>query len=307
MKVVICAITFHRPEGLGRLLRGLQALEFRADPPVVEIVIIDNDSARSAETVCDRMRDHLDWPLYYDVESQRGITFARNKAVDCALDRGDFLIFIDDDEVPEPGWLDELIRVQRAHDADIVTGPVVPKFAEDVPAWIERGGFFETPRYATGRRMDVAYTHNVMVRSDALRAMNPHFDNRLSLCGGEDSHLFRRLHGAGHSIIWADGAVVYESIPQSRACASWLIKRFYRIGNTMGLISIDLSRSLTIRPLLFAKSVVWGVIGMVVTVAGLVGGRHLLVRGIRYMAYGLGMLLSISGVRYEEYRKTHGT
>jgi len=245
--------------------------------------------------------------LRYDVEPQRGIPYARNKAVTCALDTADFIAFIDDDEVPEPQWLDELLRGQRAHDADVVTGPVVPEFSDDVPAWIVKGRYFETQRHPTGRRMDVAYTHNVLTRTEVLRAMVPFFDNRLALTGGEDSHLFRRVHAAGHSIVWADDAVVRESIPDSRACFAWLVKRFYRVGNTRGLVAIDLGSPVLTRLLLVAKAFVWGVIGLLTSISGLVRGRHALVHGIRYIAYGVGMVLSISGIRYEEYRETHGT
>lgn len=307
MKVAVCAITFRRPEGLRRLLQALNALTFRDDPPDVEIVIIDNDADCSARVVCDEMRSRLRWPLRYDVQPQRGIPYARNKAVACAIDIADFIAFIDDDEVPEPRWLDELVRVQQALSADVVTGPVVPEFLENVEAWIRKGRFFETARHPTGRRMDVAYTHNVIVRSDVLRKMGPCFDERLALTGGEDSHLFRRVHREGFSIVWADDAVVFESIPESRACFSWLVKRFYRIGNTRGLVSIDLGSPVLTRVLLVAKALVWAVIGLLVALIGPLRGRHVVVKGIRFMAYSLGMLLSISGMRYEEYRKTHGT
>lgn len=307
MKVAICAITFTRPDGLRRLLGAINALTFQDEPPEIEIVIIDNDEDRSAQAVCDEMRAELRWPLRYDVEPQRGIPYARNKAVESALDIADFIAFIDDDEIPEPEWLDELVRVQRRYEADVVTGPVVAEFEETVPSWVVRGGFFETPRHPTGRRMDVAYTHNVIVRSEVLRALGRGFDNRLALTGGEDSHLFRRVHAAGYSIVWADEAIVTETIPASRACFSWLVKRFYRIGNTRGLISIDLGSALLTRLLLVAKSIAWIVIGVTVTVAGMFWGRHAVVIGLRYIAYGLGMLSSIPGIRYEEYRVTHGT
>jgi hypothetical protein len=38
-----------------------------------------------------------------------------------------------------------------------------------------------------------------------------------------------------------------------------------------------------------------------------VSGRHRCVKGVQYMAYALGMFVSIFGGQYEEYRTTHGT
>ena len=66
---------------------------------------------------------------------------ARNAALDNRRN-ADYVCFIDDDEVPDPRWLDELIRVQAEYDADVVTGPVLSSVsAQNVPAWIEQRPF----------------------------------------------------------------------------------------------------------------------------------------------------------------------
>ncbi len=61
-----------------------------------------------------------------------------------------------------------------------------------------------------------------------------------AMTGGSDSHFFRRLHRAGFSIVWADAALVSEWIPKSRACFGWLVRRFFRAGNTIGFVTLDL-------------------------------------------------------------------
>ncbi|HEY7768427.1 glycosyltransferase, partial [Longimicrobium sp.] len=128
MKVAVCAVTYLRPRGLARLLEGLAALRFGGGRgPELEIVVVDNDPARSAEAVCDEWSDRLPWPLRYRHEERRGVSHARNAAVAAAREAGaEMMAFIDDDEVPQPGWLDELLRVQAQHDADVVAGPVLP-------------------------------------------------------------------------------------------------------------------------------------------------------------------------------------
>ncbi len=307
MKIAVCMITLQRPEGLGRLLTGINALTFRGEPPELEIIVVDNDSSRSAEEVCNALRPALQWPLRYDVEPRRGIPFARNKAVACALETADFVAFIDDDEAPEPNWLDELLNVQRTYDADVVTGPVVPRFPDQVPTWIIRGRFFETPRHHTGRRMDVAYTHNVLARSDVYRNMEMVFDERTARTGWDDSHFFRRVRQAGFSIVWADAAVVHEWIPKSRACFRWLVQRSFRSGNGLGFITLDLGSAWSGRLMLTAKAAVWIAMGILLAPLGLLAGRHVFVRGVRYIAYGAGYLASIAGTRYEEYKRVHGT
>ncbi len=299
-------ITLQRPEGLRRLLTGINALTFRDEPPELEIIVVDNDASRSAEEVCNALRPALKWPLRYDVEPRRGIPFARNKAVARALETADFVAFIDDDEAPEHEWLDELLHVQRTFDADVVAGPVLPRLPDQTPAWIVRGRFFERPRHATGQCLDVAYTGNVLVRNNVYRTMDPVFDERIALMGCDDSHFFRRVRHAGFSIVWADAAVAHEWIPKSRTCFRWLVQRSFRSGNGLGFITLDLGSAWSGRFVLAAKAAVWIAIGLFLTPLGLVAGRHVLVKGIRHIAYGAGYLASIVGARYEEYKTTHG-
>lgn len=307
MKVAVCVISYQRPDGLRRLLASLSNLVFRDDPPELEIVVVDNDADRSAVTVCDALRGGSAWPLRYEVEPQRGIAFARNKAVECVVDHTDFIAWIDDDEVAEPAWLDELLRVQRETEADIVTGPVEPCFPEPVALWIVRGRFFESRRHRTGERVDVAYTHNVLVASEVFRAMGKYFSAEFAMTGGSDSDFFRRAYGAGHTIVWADAALVREWIPPSRACASWLIRRAYRAGITMAVIAMKQTPRWRTRLLSVAKAGVWFVIGVTVLLGGFVLGRAVMVKGLRFMAYGVGTLVSLFGARFEEYRTVHGT
>ena len=63
-------------------------------------VVVDNDADESSRAVVTAAK--LPWPVVYVVEPERGIPFARNRAVREAAD-SDFVVFIDDDEIPEPG------------------------------------------------------------------------------------------------------------------------------------------------------------------------------------------------------------
>lgn len=307
MRVAVCTITYRRPDGLRRLLDSLDALTFRVDPPELEIVVVDNDGQGSGGSVCDSFRPRSKWPVLYEIEPRRGIPFARNKAVSLVVDSAELIAFIDDDEEAEPNWLDELLRVQRETEADIVTGPVAAHFAEPVPTWIRRGRLFGSRHHTTGDRLDVAFTHNVLVASEVYRTMPMCFDEEFAMTGGSDSEFFRRAHRAGHTIVWAESALVREWIPQSRACVSWLVRRSYRAGITLSVIAMKQAPGWRTRLLSVAKAGVWFVIGVTVLPAGFVSGRAVMVKGLRFMAYGVGTLVSLFGTRFEEYRTVHGT
>ena len=57
------------------------------------------------------------------------------------------------------------------------------------------------------------------MRTSALARLDALFDERMALSGGSDVELFRRFAAQGHSIVWADEAVVFEWVPRSRANA----------------------------------------------------------------------------------------
>lgn len=307
MKTAVCMATFRRPEGLARLLEGLNALDLPADCADIEFVVVDNDAEGSGREICDRLRPTIRWPVLYHIEPNRGIASARNKALASVESTADWIAFIDDDEAPAPGWLAELIRIQRQYDADVVTGPVYPRFEAGAPAWIEQGRFFDGPRHETGRRLDRSATNNVLIRASIIRGMPRRFDERFGLTGGEDVHFFRRLNLAGYKIVWAASAVVHESVPASRANAWWLIQRHFRAGNSLTAIDADLFPGIHTPALSLAKGLTWIGIGAILMPGGLVAGRANLVKALRLIAFGVGRLAGLAGVRYEEYRKTHGT
>lgn len=307
MRVAVCVVTYRRPEGLRRLLESLCAQTFRDDPPELEIVVVDNEADGTSAAVCDSFRADSKWPIRHEVEPRRGIPFARNKAVGCVLDTADFVAFIDDDEVAEPDWLDELLRIQRETGAAVVTGPVEPYFPEPVAEWIVRGRFFESRRYPTGKRVDVAYTHNVLTESRVYRGMKKHFDEKFIMTGGSDSDFFRRVQRAGNAIVWVDSALVREWIPPTRANLAWLVRRWYRYGIMFAVIAMSQSPGWWMRFVSAGKAVVWIVIGAFVSLGGLVAGRHVMANGIRLIAYGVGEAAAIVGARYQEYEKTHGS
>jgi glycosyltransferase involved in cell wall biosynthesis len=303
MKVALCVCTYRRPAGLRRLLAAIAAL--RTDRVgSLEVVVIDNDPDGSARAVVDAV-DGMPFIVRYAHEARRGISHARNRAVAEAAD-ADWIAFLDDDEEPEPEWLNELLRVQAVHAADVVAGPVPPRYEVPAPRWVLRGRFHEPPRRPTGSPLPYADTGNVLVRASLFRDFPAPFAPSLALAGGEDTHFFLRVARAGHRIVWADAAVAWEWVPPSRVRLPWLLRRAFRRGNTWALLERELDPSWRVRALRIARGAGRIVRGAVLLPLSLLRGRHAVVETLRGMCFGAGSLAGVAGYRYDEYRTTHG-
>jgi succinoglycan biosynthesis protein ExoM len=303
ISVAVCVITYRRPEGLGRLLEAFTKLDVDPEAIVPTFVIVDNDAEESARAVVEGAAELT--RLVYAVEPERGIPFARNRAVREAAGC-DFVVFIDDDEIPEPAWLTELVATQQRTGADVVTGPVLPVFEEPPAAWVDAGGFFERPRFPPDAVIPYATTSSVLISRPLLDRYPKPFNEAMRFTGGTDTHLFLRLHKDGAVIVWADGAVVSETFPASRTTLRWILARQYRRGNTLSLCHVDLDPSMRRRLRLLANGGYTACRGAALTLLGAFRGRVQLVRGLQVVWLGAGLLTGAFRLGYNEYKTVHG-
>lgn len=322
MHVAIMALTFRRPDGLHALLAGLSRQVFpryqaqqSADrdrsegggAPQLTFVIVDNDPEGSGQATCESFESQLPGPLCYVVEKKRGISHGRNRALAEALATGaDWLCFIDDDEIPEPNWLDELLHTQQAHDADVVAGPVIPLLPAGSPQWMIDGDFFQQKRHPTGTRIDYAYTNNTLFRAEIVEKLSLRFDERWALVGGGDLLFFRYVVLAGYHVVWGDDAVVSETIPPSRANLRWILKREFRYGNNRVLVERELSSRQGIQWRRLGLGLRWAIAGLVILPFTLLMGVQKRLAYLKQIYYGVGQIAGACRFRYQEYKQTHG-
>ena len=304
MLVSICVTTYKRPQGLKRLLQGLAKLTFtKVEPPEIEVIIVDNHNQGIAAQVCQERESDFPWKVITDVEPQQGVTYGRNKSLSLIDSRTEAIAMIDDDEVPVPHWLDELLWVQQEFKADVVTGTVLPYFMDEEPAdWILKSGFFHPPRSQTGETRDVAFTNNVLVRAEILRQYNPVFDNRFAFTGGEDSHLFMRLHLAGYKIVWADEAIVYDWLPSDRTKPKWILARILHLYSLYSLLEKELYPSFAVQSIRLFKGIALITIAITSLPLALVFGRQGIFQSLIYLYKGVGTFVGLLGLNRKEYK-----
>ena len=232
MEASVCIATFRRPDGLGRLLRSLEIQQ--GDVPAFEVIVVDNDADGGAGGICEPFKDRL--RLRYVKEPVRGIARCRNRAVAASDSR--FIAFIDDDEEAVPQWLAALHREVVRAGADAAFGPVSYRFAGEPPPWIRECRIFTYPDLTNGKRVDwsLTRTSNAYVRRASLPDLRAPFDDSLGLIGGEDVDLFFRMARKGARFVAASDARTTEFYDASRTTLSWLLRRNFRNGGTLGHI-----------------------------------------------------------------------
>ncbi len=241
--VTIAICTFRRPEGLRRTLQGLWAQQGLTGA-APDVVVVDNDAQASARSVAEASPPPSPWTLRYVVEPAPGVAAARNRCL--AEAQTDLIAFIDDDEVPDPGWLRALLGCRERTAADAVFGCVVPVFEVPPPAWSARGALFTKPRRATGTVVgwEATYTANVLLTRRLLDLAGGDFDQRFAASGGEDSLLFCRAERNGATLVWCDEAVVHEWLPAGRLRLAWVLRRSLKGGQTWVRIQAEFSRGI---------------------------------------------------------------
>jgi succinoglycan biosynthesis protein ExoM len=302
IRATVCVASMGRMGGLQRLLEALARLSFPdIAEPSIDIVVVDNRAEGEAADPIVHVGAEYPWPVRVVREERVGIPYARNRALRAVGPDTDYVVFIDDDEFPDPLWLQELVSVQRAFDAHVVEGPVLPEFPSPVPGWIHTGRFFHRDRFQTGARRTLAATSNVLILWSAVAPLDVWFDERLARCGGSDSLYFRMLHHRGCRIVWADEAIVREIIPLERANQGWLLRRAYRIGNTSGMVDRLAPASPLVPAFRVVKAGVWLVRGLLRVPFALVGGRAALVSGLQEIVRGVGNLTGLLGITPRRY------
>lgn len=227
--ISVCICTYKRPGPLRRLLGELshQVTEGRF---TYSIVVADNEEERSGEAAVTEARLISNVPIHYCVEPVRGIAMARNKVV--ANAHGDFLAFIDDDEIPVHGWLLKLFEACEKHQADGVLGPVLRHFDESPPAWLVASNLYIRRVHPTGTPVHwrEARTGNVLIRRRVVEGDSSPF--RSEFRAGEDHDFFRRKSEQGFRFIWSSDAEVFEVIPPARWRRMYCVRKALLQGAT---------------------------------------------------------------------------
>lgn len=255
----IALCTYNHADRLARTLSDLEAL--RQPEAAWELLIIDNGCRDATPELLAR---HI-WPAGWQVrvvrEERLGLSNARNRAI--AEARGEYVLFIDDDETPEPDWLCAYERLIRSHDPDAFGGRIRVLFEDRRPAWLrdELLGFLgELNRADAIVPLTDPYTPfyggNFGLRKSVCEKVGL-FDATLGRkgtdnTGGEEVDFYRRLLAAGFKVWWTPEAVIHHRIQAEKLSRAYFLDLHYRMGR-MEAIRTRGGRSRLPPPYLFGQ------------------------------------------------------
>jgi succinoglycan biosynthesis protein ExoM len=181
INIAVIIITYRRPQGLIRVLEGLDRQQCNVPSRSCQItaIVVDNDKEKSAKASVELFQLGSKLPVKYISEPAQGIPIARNKGLASVPENAEFLCFIDDDEWPGETWIDELLKTQRATGADCVLGAVIPVYPDLAPRWLVSSRVFDSWQFADQEVLTEAASNNVLITHDFIRKTKLRFEERL--------------------------------------------------------------------------------------------------------------------------------
>lgn len=302
-EAVICIPTFRRPEMLANTLASIEAQQTDVS---FAVVVVDNDrTGREGLAVAQRFFDEGRLKGLTGVEEQQGNVFAINHVFGLArrsFPQADYFLMIDDDEVAEPQWLDEMVASARREKADIVGGPVMPLFPEGArPAYGDHPVYW--PLYVESGAVPMIFgTGNCLIARRVFESLAlPELDVRFNFLGGGDTEFFTRCRKDGFAFYWRQEARIREQVTPNRLAMQWVVKRSIATGVINYRIDRLAAQDRRARLVLFAKNVAILPVAAWRALRALVNRKHPLT-ALHPLAVAAGRWLALLGLDPQPYR-----
>jgi GT2 family glycosyltransferase len=245
--IVIC--TFNRNRELAATLEGIQNQSINRNE--FETIVVDNSEESFARLVVEQVKSKFP-NLIYQHEPRIGLSNARNLGVSAA--QGEWVIYLDDDAVPEEKWLENLFKCLNTIDKmGVVGGSVLPVWPTRIPGWLtnELFPYLSISEYNESNELvvldfpdeypvgaSIAYPRELLEKYCGFNSKLGRKGNLL--LSGEETELNLRLHNDGYPIYHCPQAIVHHQIHPTRLSKSFFRSRYYWSGRTWALIHSEL-------------------------------------------------------------------
>jgi glucosyl-dolichyl phosphate glucuronosyltransferase len=225
--VTVAICTWRRPILLARALDSLKKQSFQD----FTVLVIDNNSK---DTTPDVVQHYIPFfkQIRYACEEKQGVTFARN----CALYQCDtpYLAYLDDDEVADSMWLENLYKAIQHDTVAIAGGRITLEWEGTKPLWLDDSllsflGHLDYGHTHVVPKQDI-FVGNMIVDVAKVKSVGG-FHHALgfsagSLIGNEEIYLQRCIRRQGFQVAYSHEAIVSNLVSADKITKNFFKRRF---------------------------------------------------------------------------------
>src|SRR5215467_2444704 len=258
--VIVC--TYNRCNLVLSLLSGLRRQTLAYDQ--FEVIVVDNGSSdgtlaavrtyvSAGSEIQDSESSEGRWQGQCLSEPENGLAQARKTGLQAAS--GEIAVFLDDDTLVDPDFLENLSTAYEETGADAIGGRVELHWEASRPYWLSDEllgvlGYYAPALERTRLEEPAAFSSsNFSLKIEALEGagyFSPFLSRRLNMpISMEVDDLCRRLHRAGYTLWYEPAAVVAHRTPRARLVRPFFVGHAYWQGRSEILSQYIESRSAT--------------------------------------------------------------
>jgi len=241
-EITIAVCTYRRPLMLKKCLDSLICQKI---PKInYEILVIDNCPKENSQYIVRKILDeYQNQTIRYYIEPTLGTTHARNRAI--RESRGEWIAFIDDDEVAEKSWLLNLKNSALCYDENsyLFGGKIVLDFDLSQLPWLPPKFYKYFAQVDHGEDIKILDLHkeeyiltsNMFFKKAALKKILFQEDlghKGYMEGGGEDTRFVQDLDKIGVMQVYIPKAIVKHSVALERLRPHWILNRLFSTGVT---------------------------------------------------------------------------
>ena len=262
--LIIC--TYNREKYIGPLLDSIAKNDYPTTD--YEIVLVDNNCTDNTRGVCEQFAaTHPDITLRYVVETEQGLSAARNKGIKEA--KGDIIIYVDDDALVDADYIRIYAEHFAAHSETMAAGgPIEPLYETEEPkwmspytkalltAWMNYGD--KVREYPNGRYPGGGNAAYRKVVFDKVGLFNTELGRKGSaLLASEEKDIFDKMKAQGMQVLYLHTPLLHHIIPQAKLEEDYFNRLTLQIGRSERMRTRAISKGKYLKRL-FSECIKWG-------------------------------------------------